>query len=460
MKVPLLLGTVLAGIVLCGTNQFASAQSVYGSVKGTLTDVSGKPISGAKVTISSVGKGTKFGTVTDASGFYTVNDVPPDDYSLKVEAGGFKTLENPLVTVYADNTSQVNSKLVPGSAAEVVTGNAADVSILKIDRTDVATILSRNQITDLPLPEQNVSNLIKLAPGAIPVTPVLSRAQNPQQGTYININGQIFSGTAYQLDGTDNRDALEGIIVVNPNQESVGEMKITTSNYGAEFGEATGGVVTVQTKSGSNGLHGSIFGYNQSAVGEASSPDLVTMPAPGVIVSPLQSHVTLRRNQFGGSLGGPIFKDRLFFFGDYRGTRDASGAEVLLTVPTANVHNNCGTSSSLTCNLSEYFKGASTPAVPTQASAFLLGLLPEPNVGSLTNNPLLTNNYQASGLEPLNSDDSDLRLDYDSSKRLKFFARYSYDSFRQDGTPAFLNAGGPGPKADRRALRTRLAPVC
>ncbi len=451
MKVPLLLGTALAGLILCSTSQFVTAQSVYGSVKGTLTDVSGKPIGSATVTITSVGKGTKFGTVSDASGFYTVNDVPPDDYSLKIEAGGFKTLQNPLVTVYADNTSQVNSKLVPGSAAEVVTGSAADVSILKIDRTDVATILSRSQITDLPLPEQNVSNLIKLAPGAIPVTPVLSRAQNPQQGTYININGQIFSGTAYQLDGTDNRDALEGIVVVNPNQESVGEMKITTSNYGAEFGEATAGVVTVQTKSGSNGLHGSLFGYSQSAVGEASSPDLVTTPAPGVIVSPLTSHVTLRRNQFGGSIGGPIVKDRLFFFGDYRGTRDASGATLLLTVPTKAVHDNCDISLSSTCNLSEYFNGTSTPAIPTQATAFLLGLLPEPNVGSLTNNSLLTNNYRARGLEPLNSDDSDLRLDYDSSKRLKLFARYSYDSFRQDGSPAFLNAGGPGTNPDNFA---------
>ncbi len=454
MSVRRLLGPVFLSFVVCVASQFTSAQAVYGSVKGNLADVGGKPISGARVTLSSVGKGTKFGTETDNSGFYTLNDVPPDDYSLKVEAGGFKTFQHPFVTVYADNTTQVNSKLVPGSTSEIVTGSAADVSVLKIDRTDVATILSRREIEDLPLPEQNISNLEVLAPGAVPVTPVLSRAQNPQQGTYINVNGQIFSGTAYQLDGTDNRDALEGIVVINPNQDSVGEMKITTSNYGAEFGEATAGVVTVQTKSGSNKLHGSLFGYNQSGVGEAPSPDLVTSPSPGVIVSPVLSHETLRRNQFGGSIGGAIIKDRWFFFGDYRGTRDASGATALLSVPTQFVHDNCETAGSSTCDLQEYFQGVSTPAVPTQSSAFLMSLLPEPNLSG-TGGPLLTNNYQVGGSEPLNSDNSDLRLDYASPQRLKFFARYSYDDFRQDGTPAFLNAGGPGVNPDEFAGRAR-----
>ena len=218
--------------VFCACSQIAIAQSVYGNIKGTLTDISGKPIAGARVTISSVGKGTKYRTVTDSSGFYAANNVSPDDYSLRIEADGFKTYQNPLVTVYADNPTIVNPKLVKGSTAEVVTGSAADVSVLKIDRTDVATILSQRQVADLPLLQQNVSDLGILAPGAIPVRPTLPLVQNPQQGVYINVNGQIFSGTAYQLDGTDNRDAIEGLVVINPNQEAVSEMKITTQNYG------------------------------------------------------------------------------------------------------------------------------------------------------------------------------------------------------------------------------------
>jgi len=451
MRVALLVRIVLLAVLSCLNSQIVAAQSVYGSVKGTLTDVTGTAIASAKVTIASVGKGTRFGTVSDNSGFYALNDLPPDDYKLRVEANGYKTFENPFVTVYADNTSQIGSKLVPGNAGEITTGSSSDVSVLKIDRTDVATILSRKQIADLPLPEQNISRLEVLAPGAVPVAPVLSRAQNPQQGVYIDVNGQIFSGTAYQLDGTDNRDALEGIVVINPNQDSIGEMKITTQNYGAEFGVATAGVVTVQTKSGSNLLHGSLFAYNQSSIGEAPSPNLVSVPSPGVIVSPVMSNITVRRNQFGGSIGGPILKDRLFFFGDFRGTRDSPSASVLVTVPTKTVHDNCSVFPSTTCDLSEYFNGVSTLASTTQSTAFLMSLLPEPNIGSLTSDPLLTNNYQTSGSERLNSENSDVRLDYEPSQRLKLFGRYSYDAFRQDGSSAFPNVGGPGTNPDNFA---------
>ena len=473
----------------CVCGQIAIAQSVYGNIKGTLTDISGKPIAGAKVTISSVGKGTKYRTVTDSSGFYAANNVSPDDYSLRIEADGFKTYQNPLVTVYADNPTMVNPRLVKGSTAEVVTGSAADVSVLKIDRTDVATILSQQQVADLPLQQQNVSNLGILAPGAIPVKPTLAPVQNPQQGVYINVNGQIFSGTAYQLDGTDNRDAIEGLVVVNPNQESVGEMKITTQNYGSEFGEATAGVVTAQTKSGSNSLHGSLFGYRQSTWGQASDPDLFTTSG-GTPVPPEINNRTYKKNQFGGSIGGAIIKNRLFYFADYRGTRDTSGATLTLTVPTAQVHSTClgpAAAAGVDCNLSEYGITLTNPSLPStntigwtlqgpvvdpspdpalnncaasgclfnsQVSpqmVYLLSLLPNPTLGGFVNN------YQATGAEPFNSDNSDLRLDYDPSQKLRLFARYSYDLFRQDGSPAFGIGGGPGTNPDLFAGHARTA---
>lgn len=464
--------------VFCTVSRPTIAQSVYGSVKGTLTDISGKPIAGAKVTISSVAKGTRYRTLTDGSGFYSASDVPPDEYTLRIEADGFKTFQDPLVTVYADNASFVNPKLVKGSSAEVMLGSAADVSVLKIDRTDVSTILSQRQVADLPLQQQNVSTLGILAPGAVPVKPTLSVVQNPQQGVYINVNGQIFSGTAYQLDGTDNRDAIEGLVVINPNQEAVGEMKITTQNYGAEFGEATAGVVTTQTKSGGNAWHGSLFGYRQSGWGQASDPDLFTLTSGGQVVPPEINDRTYKKNQFGGSIGGPIFKNRLFFFGDYRGTRDVSGATLNLTVPTALVHTTClgpaGVSLFQDCNLSEYGVPLTDPgnhlntalngpvvdpannlmlmnAEVSPQMVYLLSLLPLPTSAGVTDN------YQASGGEPFDSDNGDLRLDYDVSQRLKLFARYSYDSFRQDGSPAYGIAGGPGTNPDLFAGHARTA---
>jgi hypothetical protein len=468
MRLRCWVAAVSFGFVLCSISQFALGQSVYGSIQGTLTDAANNPIAGAKVTISSIGKGIKFTKETDSTGLFLVTGVPPDDYRLRAEAAGFKTSENPGVTVYADNLTNVNIKLAKGASTEIVPSTAADVSVLKIDRTDVSTILTQSQITDLPLLQQNISDLQVLVPGAIPETSSLPVVQNPQQGPFININGQDFSGDAYQLDGTDNRDALEGIVVINPNQDAVQEMKITTQNYSAEFGEATAGVVTAQTKSGSNTLHGTVFGYRQSGWGEASYPDYTTVVSySSAPVPPEITGETLKRNQFGGSLGGALIKNKLFFFVDYRGERDVSGATLNLTVPTLNVRNTCGVTGIMDCDLSDYnvaLKNGTLPAVvvdPANNMALLnsevspqmvalLNLLPMP---TNTTAGVVTNNYQVSGGEPLNSDNSDLRLDYDVHN-LKLFARYTYDSFRQTGAPAFgVLAGGPGTNPDLFAGR-------
>jgi Carboxypeptidase regulatory-like domain/TonB dependent receptor len=471
---------ILLSLGMIGTfNQIATAQSVYGSVIGVLTNIAGVPIVGAKVAIASVGKGTRFDCKTDSSGYYAFGNVPPDDYSLRIEATGYKSFENPLVTVYADNSSVVNPKLAQGNPSELITGSSADVSILKLDRTDISTILSKSQIAGLPLLEQNISNLQVLAPGAIPVTTHLPGVQNPQGAPFININGQNFSGIAYQLDGTDNRDPLEGTVVINPNQDAVGEMKITTQNYSAEFGEATSGVVATQTKSGSNLFHGSAFGYRQSSWGEASFPDLTTTVflTPSGSSSPIAETIppeiagnTLKRNQFGGSIGGPIIKNKLFFFADYRGIRDSYGATLNLTVPTALVRNTCGVSGITDCDLSEYGIPLNTaftnpnPALappnnqvvdPNDPSGmkllnssvspqmvYLMSLLPMPTTSGITNN------FQTSGSESFNSDNADVRLDYDAN-RVKLYARYTYDRFRQVGTPAYgVAAGGPGTNPD------------
>ena len=164
------------------------------------------------------------------------------------------------------------------------------------------------------------------------------------------VNGQHFSGTGYQLDGTENRDPILGIIVINPTLESIGETKITSQNYDAEFGQATAGVVSVQTKSGSNELHGSAFEFHQSDKFQARNP----FSQPDV-ENPITGRVLpeTKRDQFGGSLGGPIVKNKLFFFGDYQGWRNTDGGSKLLTVPTARAR---------TGDLSEYGVNIFDPA--------------------------------------------------------------------------------------------------
>ncbi len=197
---------------------------------------------------------------------------------------------------------------------------------MKTDRSDVATTFTGKQVEKLPLFSRNFTSLELLTPGTSQLGWQHTSAENPQGGIQIMVNGQHFSGTSFQLDGTDNQDPLLGIIVINPTLESVTQTKITTQNYDAEFGQALAGVVTVQTKSGTNVFHGSAFEFRRTGWGQARNP--FTQP-------PERPLPATKWNQFGGSMGGPLIRNRLFFFGDYQGTRRSNGTSLRLSVPTA-----------------------------------------------------------------------------------------------------------------------------
>ena len=148
------------------------------------------------------------------------------------------------------------------------------------------------------------------------------------------VNGQHFSGTGYQLDGTENRDPILGIIVINPNFEAIGETKITSQNYDAEFGQAIAGVVSVQTKSGTNEIHGSLFDFRQNDVLQARNP----FSQSDADRRHRKADPDTMKNQFGGSIGGPIVKNRFFYFGDYQGTRSKVGGSKLADRSDAGTH--------------------------------------------------------------------------------------------------------------------------
>ena len=154
-------------------------------------------------------------------------------------------------------------KLDTGAVSETVTV-AGFSPVLKTDRADVATTFDSREINELPVLDRNFTKFILLTPGTQQLGWQHAASENPQGSTQTMVNGQNFSGTGYQLDGTDNRDPVLGIIVINPNFEAIGESKITSQNYDAEFGQATAGVVSIQTKSGSNDYHGSGFEFFQN----------------------------------------------------------------------------------------------------------------------------------------------------------------------------------------------------
>ena len=343
---------ILCLAVLVVSNVPAFGQAVYGSIIGTVTDPQGAAVPGAKVTVTDERKGTKDTATTNDTGNYSVTHLVPDTYTVRVEAPGFKVSEQKGIVVNADAAARVDSQFQVGSNTESVEVTA-EAPQLKTDRADVATTFNEKYVEDVPILNRNFTTLQLMAPGSQKIVGWSHAAtENPQGSQQIFTQGQHFSGTAYELDGTDNQDPILGIIVVNPNLDAVTEAKVALQNYDAEFGKAVSSVVTAQTKSGSNDLHGSAFYYRRTDATEARDPFAQSTADP-ITKRFIPSS---RWQQFGGTLGGPIIKNKLCFFGDYQGTRQSNGVSGLFTVPTAKVQSTCNPATNTTgfCDLSDY----------------------------------------------------------------------------------------------------------
>ncbi len=429
-------------------------QAVYGSIFGSITDTTGAVVPNATVTVTDTAKGTAVTVQSNASGEFTVEHLIPDVYDVKVVAQGFKGFQQTGLQLFADTSTKIQASLQVGDAnGETITVNSDAVPQLKTDRADVSMVLSGSEIQDLPIGDRNFTNLQLLLPGAQLLGWSHAPDENPQGSRQIQVDGQAFGGTAFELDGTDNQDPILGIIVINPNIDSLAESKITTQNFDAEFGKAVSAVVTAQTKSGSNSFHGSAFDFRTSTANLAKDP---YTQFPGSPIAPGL------KNQFGGSVGGPILKDKLFFFGDYQGARQRVGTSSASIVPTALATSSCLSGNG--CNLSDYLNPAyganagivyqkdGTPypgnIIPNaQLSAPALNYLKliapfVPNKASTSGGPLDT--YTQGGTGIFNSNQWDARIDYQFSQRVHAFGRFSRFTDTLTGTTLFGAAGGPG----------------
>ncbi|HWB82512.1 MAG TPA: TonB-dependent receptor [Bryobacteraceae bacterium] len=421
----------------------AGAQAVYGTIIGTVTDVSGAAVVGAKVTATNINQGVSTSVTTNDSGNYTLTQLAPGQYSIAVEGQGFSRFVQQNVTVTVGLSTRVDAALQVGKITEEITVSAAPPG-LQTDRAEVDTTLGGRQITQLPVLNRNFTNLTLLVPGAQLNTFQHAPSENPQGSTLVNTNGQEFAGTNYLLDGMNNNDSVLGIVMVNPPIDSVGETSIATSNYDAEFTQAGGAVVRVETRSGSNQLHGSAFEFLQNNIFQARDSFSQGLHDPGTPAPPNRGIPELRWNQFGGSLGGPAIRDKLFWFGDYQGTYRRIGASQTLRVPTA---------AERTGNLSDLgvpvynpatgnadgtgrqpFPNATIPSSMIAGPAStLLNALPSPNLTPA--NPA-DNNYATSAVEDYDTQQFDTRVDGYATSKLRMFGRYSY-------LGASLNAPGP-----------------
>jgi Carboxypeptidase regulatory-like domain/TonB dependent receptor len=464
---------VLCGLALlalsCGVfTPQAAAQAVYGSIFGTITDPSGAAVAGAKVVVTSASKGTTFETTTNTDGNYSVTHLIPDVYNIRAEGSGFKAFETKGINVSADAGARVDGQFQVGGSSETVevTGESPQ---LKTDRADVATSFNDKYVQDVPILNRNFTTLQLMAPGSQKMVGWSHAAtENPQGSLQIFTQGQHFSGTAFELDGTDNQDPILGIIVVNPNLDAVTEAKVSLQNYDAEFGKAVSSVVTAQTKSGSNEFHGSGFLFRRSDAQQARDP--FTQYAPDPITH--RFIPPSRWAQFGGTIGGAIIKDKLFFFGDYQGTRQTNGVSGTFTVPTTRVAQSCNPATNAAsatpgfCDLSEYLTagitgggqvydpltgdlntGAGRTAfagnlIPidriSPAAGKILGAFPAPQTNTVLNNLI------GSGSGPFSQNSFDTRIDYSASQSLSVFGRFSLDYFTLSGQGLLGAVGGPG----------------
>jgi len=452
--------------LLCLPN-LSQAQAIYGSIFGTVNDNTGAVVPNATITVTDESKGTSVAAQSNASGDFTVQHLIPDTYDIKVTVSGFKTFAQNGIVVAADTSAKVDVALEIGGQSETVTVSADTVPELKADRADVSTVFTEKTVSDLPLSNRNFTSLQLLLPGAQQLGWSHAADENPQGSQQIQIDGQAFGGVAYELDGTDNQDPILGIIVVNPALDAITEAKIATQNFDAESGKAVSAIVTVQTKSGSNNFHGSAFDYRQSAAQLARDPYSQFSPDP--VTGRLIPQALF--NQFGGSVGGPVIKDKLFFFGDYQGVRQKVGSSAIMTVPSPHLISTClGQSTAVSgipgCDFSEYanaiagtgnalifdpttgkaFPGQVVPAARLSAPALALLKLLQPYTPNKSGNFgfLSSGNYASGGTGLFNNNQWDERVDYQLSQRTHVFERFSRFTDTLSGGTLFGAAGGAG----------------
>jgi len=410
---------LVMGMLLCVVNTVA-AQGTFGSISGTVVDTNGAVISGATVEVTNTGTGDKRTVVTSDTGAYTVPNLPVGMYSIRVTANNFAATTQKEIKVSVAFDTPVKITLNAGGATEVITVTGTDVQT-QLNTTDhtMSTLLDNKQILDLPLLSRDPSNLVLLAPGTV--------RTNTGLGGF-SINGSRERNNNFIVDGVDNNDVdVPGIGggVSSPNLDATQEFRVITGNGAAEYGRNTGGVIALATKSGSNEYHGNAYIYYRSDAFAARS-----FFDPANQIDPLQ------RKQFGGSIGGPIKKDKLFFFFNYEGDRFLQGFTSTAQVPSADARNGifhltASDGTPITLNVSP--TGANNnlgPALGVGAfdpvTVSLLKLLPLPNDTVGAASPGNIGTFRFSNAQVSNIDSIATRIDYKINNKESLTGSYNF----------------------------------
>jgi Carboxypeptidase regulatory-like domain len=452
-----------------------NAQQQTADVVGTVTDATGAIIPGATVTITNLGTNISNTTMSTASGDYAFNLLPPGAYSVKVESSGFKSFAAQNITLAAGDRARVDAKLEVGSVSQTVEVQATVAPALQTDTSNVETLVTSQAVEDVPLNGRNPTKLIQLSAGvSIGAQNDLTSGNRPDDrrpSSEYTVNGQAAQGNNNMLDGMDNNERFIGAIGVKPSVDAIQEVVVNTNLYDASIGRTAGGIVNVITKSGTNQFHGSAYEFFRNR-------DLNTNPnyafpsgycgssgisggvacTPGQeLLSPALGKPAFRQNQYGASLGGPIKKDKSFFFGDFERFVQALGQPMSANVPTLCQRGSLMAAAqgykgpAITCpdgtspvdpgNMSEVqpissLGGSANPPAYTPGVAPNIPFASESPIGlaffslyPLPNATGLTNNYNSNPARTQTGTTLDGRFDQHFSDKNTLYTRYSYNDY-------------------------------
>ena len=407
----------------------ASAQVTTGTILGTVTDSSGAAIAGAQITITDLNKGTNQQYTSDETGSYNAPYLTPGSYRVLVEKAGFKREASPSTLLDVDQKARLDFSLQVGQLNETVVVEASS-PLVRSETAELGEVINQRSIEQLPLNGRNFAQLVYLVPGvtAGQAGENLSGAStfNPRAASDFNALGSQANANAWLVDGIIDNEYTFNTVMVQPSVESVQEFKVLTGTYSAEFGRGAG-IVTTSTRSGSNQLHGSLFEFLRNSY----------LDSRNYFNAKPQKQPPYKRNQFGASLGGPVIKNKTFFFADYYGWREIKGQTFINTVPTAQEHT--GNFSDLSTPIYNPFTTRQSGSTLTRAvflnniipanlinpvGAHVLSLYPLPNLPGLINNRVDTLSRN------LNDNGGNVRIDHRFSEKDSFFGRFSYENFQ------------------------------
>ncbi|HMD19218.1 MAG TPA: carboxypeptidase regulatory-like domain-containing protein [Alloacidobacterium sp.] len=415
------------------------AQGVSGRIVGTVSDSTGAAIANASVTITNQDTGLSFNTASDARGDYRADNLQPGNYQVEIAAPGMQTTISKGIVVTVDNTTPLPVTLRVGAANQSVTVTATN-ALIDTTSSSLGEVLSGQEVNTLPLNGRVFSQLVQTVPGSVAAgfgsAPEAAAGAGSFGSITASVNGMPWGGTTYTLDGVNNMELLNAFINVTPPLDSIQEMKISTNNADITVGTYGGAQVNAFIKSGTNAFHGSAYEFFRDDFLNANNWGATTK-AP------------YRANEFGGSLGGPIVRNKAFFFLDYQGLLLSNGISYILTTPTDLMTQGTFLKSQFPAPIYDPQTQQPFPTVSTpQGDAWQIptGRFDPVSANMVTGNTIwpaatdqssISNNYKANTVEPDDNQQFDVKADYQITEKDRIFGRESYQ--RRD-----LSAPSPG----------------